>query len=80
MFPKELELKYRREMFPRFLFGVYRQAFINSKVGFIFDVIFVIPKRFMVFADQTEERIIIGMKSAGGARNCTLCDMISKVT
>lgn len=75
-FSNGFKVEYRRELFQRFLFGVFRQVLIYSRKIFVFDGK---PRICMVVADQTEERIIFGIRSASDTRDCTPCDMISKV-
>lgn len=70
----------RRELFQRFLFLVLKPLIEASITGFQHSSTFVYPRVFMVSCDQKQERPFFCLKSAGGTRDCTLCDMVSRQT
>lgn len=73
----DLKVEYRREVFQRFMFDVFKQLCIYSRVGFLVGGELVIPPIYMVFSDHKKGGMIFGMKSAGGTRDGTICEMIS---
>lgn len=75
---KKAEL--RRELLHRFMFLILKPMIHASRVGFQIDSTLIYPRLLMVVCDQRQERPLYCLKSAGASRDCTTCDMMSKVT
>lgn len=67
-------------MLQRFLFLVLKPFIEASSTGLKHGSTFIFPRLLMVCCDQKQERPFLGLKSAGGTRDCSFCDMMSKLT
>lgn len=76
----EKKAELRRELMHRYLFLVFKPMLDASRDGFILNSTLIFPRLFMFVCDQKQERPSVCMRSVGGARDCTICDMVSKVT
>lgn len=70
----------RREILQRNLFLVLIPLIEASSVGFRHDSTIIFPRILMVLCDQKQERPLLCLKCSNSTRDCTDCDMLSKVT
>lgn len=63
-----------------YMFLVMKPNLEASENGFKVNSDLLFPRLFMIVCDQKQERPIDCMRSIGGAHDCTLCDMVLKVT
>lgn len=75
---KKAEL--RRELMHRYFFLILKPVINASKVGISVASCLVFPRLLMTVCDKKQERPMVCLRSVGGTRDCTLCDMLSCVT
>ncbi|KAI0558896.1 Zinc finger C2H2-type domain containing protein [Gracilaria domingensis] len=76
----KVELKRERlHLFQRFLFIALRDVIRASSVGVPFERGLLFPRVGMIVADQPQERAFFALKSADSFKDCSLCEMPSRV-
>lgn len=70
----------RSELLKRYLLIVLRPFIESSRIGFPYASTVIFPRILMVLCDQKQERPLVSLKSSNSTRDCTTCDMVSRIT